>query len=268
MEKKDFNKLRGYYQVVRLPITEIQFKIIPEDMRVEDEGGLGVGNTQNIEEITRLEYFLLFNKSDLERLEKDLGYSVHVYSLKEKKMMRRAKKKQHKAYLHIHFSTNTVHLTLKKENNEKKLLTPFIYYDYFILRANKMLKVENNVNIENEGEKNEKKIPINRELILKIKGFEYYHNIYNFISFNTTHYEPPILTEERKKAKAEMFAMIEKPFIEKEHQRIHEFFNNWYNKPLDINYLVYNPNESKKNYPSPYYFFSHDTTPLDLMRKD
>lgn len=132
------------------------------------------------------EYFYIFDDR-ISILKEYFGYNVHVYSNKEVRELRK-KKVQTSIYSSIIFNKDfdknddTVSLILEK-NGSKKVKTPFIYLDYFILRLTDMLTVKNT----------EKYLSlkstevIKREFKLTTKAFEYYRYIYNFGQFETVY---------------------------------------------------------------------------------
>ncbi len=213
-EPQDLNLPNDIVRII-ISVWENQEKIIEADL-VNFEIGLGGTPSRKRSTMWRPEFFNLFSKHALEKLKSK--YTIHIYSLKEIKYMRNKKKFQNKAYRHIFHDKEWVNLLIKKEKRERYIPTPFIYYDYFILRVNDILRIENNVIIEHEGEENQTRIPTTRTLNMSVKAFEYYHYIYNFISFHTT-----IYTQNEREPNKELMREMDIVVMTKEMNRIDDY---------------------------------------------
>ncbi len=251
LEKQDFKAFHGKkFSIIDIVRCLINIKIVhntiklwelrPKSNNDDDDEHDVKYYTPEPEMKYIYEYFYIFDKLCLELLEEYFGYTVHVYSKKEVRELRK-KKVRTSVYSSIDFNENDniVNLILEKKNGEKTIKTPFIYLDYFVLRLNDILTVKNTeksiyknkvngecVETNNlyDFHNNQKTELVKREFNLTAKAFEYYRYIYNFGQFKTIYVEHRLKT--KKEIKDDGIFEREREIIRNEYlEEVLESFN-------------------------------------------
>ncbi|MBA7494635.1 hypothetical protein ES702_05212 [subsurface metagenome] len=239
IKKKHFKMFEKKIEILSFPLTEYysygyKFRF-PEEDEDEDDIKWGSGFTPNPEPEIKYERAFLFDKTELKELE-ILGYSNHIYSPKEIRDLRQKKRERHKKYALIKRGKKSVKLLLIGT----QVPTPFIYLDYFILRKNGMLEVENKVKINENG----KREVIKRDFELKLKGFDYYCYSYDFVYSKDINYgKNNAQQEEEQKIRQENYnewmAEVDKIIEEKEIESMEEEKGKNYKWVIQWEYFFY-----------------------------